>query len=289
MSAYASLPHFFFFFFNHSKSAAEHRWHHFLPSGTIWLQRLLLILLLILPAYLLLIFSHRSPRASSPVIFLRLHRHPQTALAVWLCVHLPPPTSFTFFPILSLRASPPVFLSLPRSSLFFHPRLCVRHWQLRSSGALRGAEKTKIWFSDSDLDFLQIGWKIRRSFYSYTTQSLPLQLHKPWLQTTGVAAISTNMPSVTRRLGVFYLKPRLVGEHNVLNIGPWETGTKCRMGRRVKQKAQSNAHKPEVNTSQQERRNESILRERLWVRGPKETQQSDFYESSCSFRFCKLW
>ena len=110
MSAYASLPHFFFFFFNHSKSAAEHRWHHFLPSGTIWLQRLLLILLLILPAYLLLIFSHRSPRASSPVIFLRLHRHPQTALAVWLCVHLPPP------PLLSLSSQYFHCVPLPRCS-----------------------------------------------------------------------------------------------------------------------------------------------------------------------------
>lgn len=284
MSAYASLPRFF----NHSKSAVEHRWHHFLPSGTIWLQRLLLILLLTLPAYLLLIFSQRSLRASSPVIFLRLHRHPQTALAVWLCVHLPP--SFLHFLPNTFTACLSPGVPLPPSLLsFFHPRLCVRRWQLRSSGALRGAEKTKIWFSDSDLDFLQIGWKIRRSFYSYTTQSLPLQLHKPWLQTTGVAAISTNMPSVTRRLCVFYLKPRLVGEHNVLNIGPRETGTKCRMGRRVKQKAQSNAHKPEVNTAQQERRNESILTERLWVQGPEETQQSDFYESSCSFGFCKLW
>lgn len=108
-----------------------------------------------------------------PWSVLWLHKHPQTALTVRLRVHLS--LSPTFFLILSLHASPSVFLPLPRSSLFSPPH-CVRRWQLRSSGALRGAEKTKIWFSGSDLDFLQIGWKIRRSFYSYSTQSLPLQL-----------------------------------------------------------------------------------------------------------------
>lgn len=87
----------------------------------------------------------------------------------------PPPT---FLLILAdctpLPQCPPL---LPRSSLSFFPLPhCVRRWQLCSSGALRGAEKTKIWFSGSDLDFLQIGWQIRRSFYSYSTQSLPLQL-----------------------------------------------------------------------------------------------------------------
>lgn len=70
---------------------------------------------------------------------------------------------------------------------------------------------------------------------------------KPWLQTTGVVAISTNVPSVTRRLYVFYLKQWLVREHNVLSIGPRETDVKRRMGK----KAQCNAHKPEVNITQE--------------------------------------
>lgn len=142
------------------------------------------------------------------------------------------PSIFYFSPSSSTHSQflPHTFTTCLSLSVPLPPSLLsVRHWQLRSSGALRGAEKTKIWFSGSDLDFLQIGWKIRRSFYSYTTH-FPCNC-KPWLQTTGVAAISTNVPSVTRRLCVFYLKPWIVGEHNVLNIGPRETDVKCRMGK----------------------------------------------------------
>lgn len=98
-----------------------------------------------------------------------LRQHSQCASA---SIFLSLPLSSSYF---HCMLSPSVFLPLPRFSLFSPPH-CVRRWQLRSSGALRGAEKTKIWFSGSDLDFLQIGWKIRRNFYSYSTQSLPLQL-----------------------------------------------------------------------------------------------------------------
>lgn len=76
----------------------------------------------------------------------------------------------TFFHILSPHASTRVFLLLLLPPLFPHLSSC--HWQLCSWGALGrgGREKTKIWFSGSYLDFLQIGWKIRRSVYSYATQ-----------------------------------------------------------------------------------------------------------------------
>lgn len=77
---------------------------------------------------------------------------------------------------LSLAACLSLSIPTPASLFSLSPRLSVRRWQLHSWGALRGAGKTKIWFSGSDLDFLQIGWKIRRSLYSYTTQSLSLQL-----------------------------------------------------------------------------------------------------------------
>lgn len=86
-----------------------------------------------------------------------------------VCLLVPSFSPHTFTARLSL-SDPPPYASL------FTLLHCVHRWQLRSSGALRGAEKTKIWFSGSDLDFLQIGWKIRKSFYSYTKQSLPLQL-----------------------------------------------------------------------------------------------------------------
>lgn len=91
---------------------------------------------------------------------------------MWFTVHLlltPLSSSLSQFLPHTFTACLSLSVPLPLSLL------SVRHWQLRSSGALRGAEKTKIWFSGSDLDFLQIGWKIRRSFYSYTTH-FPLQL-----------------------------------------------------------------------------------------------------------------
>lgn len=116
MSTYGSLPHFFFFFvFNHSKSASEHRRHHFLPSGTIWLWRILLILLLILPAYLLLI-SLTTLQEFPPRSFLWLRKHPQTTLAVCYSVRLlslPLSSPHTFTACLSLS------VALPSSPLFF--------------------------------------------------------------------------------------------------------------------------------------------------------------------------
>ena len=215
---------------NH-KSAVEHRWHCFLPSGTIWLQRIPLILFLILPPARP---SHQLLRASSLVISPASQTSSDSQCAhsfifpFFSLIPLSLSLSLPYFlpPHFPLQAHPSVFLHLPRSFSLLHPRLSVRCWQLRSSGALRGAEKTKIWFSGSDHDFLQIGWKIRRSFYSYTTQSAPTLTPPPpstakaWLQTTGVAAISTNVPSVTRRLCVFYLKPRRAGELSVLSTGP---------------------------------------------------------------------
>lgn len=114
---------FFSFFFNHSKIATEHRWHRFLPSGTIWLRKILLIFILVLPAHLLLI-SSTALWEPAPWSFLWLHKQSQTALTVWFCVHLS--LSPTFFLILWLPASPSVFLPLPRFSLrlFFTPSLC---------------------------------------------------------------------------------------------------------------------------------------------------------------------
>lgn len=105
--------------------------------------------------------------------FINIRRHSQCGSAS-IFLSLPLSCSHLLTAHLSLSVPPPP--SLAPSLSFFPLPHCVRRWQLCSSGALRGAEKTKIWFSGSDLDFLQIGWKIRRSFYSYSTQSLPLQL-----------------------------------------------------------------------------------------------------------------
>lgn len=106
--------------------------------------------------------------------FINIRRHSQCGSA---SIFLSPRRSCSYLLTARLSLSVPPPPSLPLSLFSFFPLPhCVRRWQLCSSGALRGAEKTKIWFSGSDLDFLQIGWKIRRSFYSYSTQSLPLQL-----------------------------------------------------------------------------------------------------------------
>lgn len=138
-----------YFFLTHQSAPFPAQWHHLAADDS---------------------FSISSLRAP----FLWLRKHPKTALTVCFCVHLSLSLAdflpHTFTACLSLNVpSPP---SLPS---FFTPSLCssLTAPLLRSAG---GAKKTKIWFSGSDLDFLQIGWKIRRSFYSYTTQSLPLQL-----------------------------------------------------------------------------------------------------------------
>lgn len=59
-------------------------------------------------------------RASLPGHFSGSVKHPWTALTAWFFVHLPLSLPPTFFPSLSLHASPSVFLSLLRSYLF-HP------------------------------------------------------------------------------------------------------------------------------------------------------------------------
>lgn len=135
---------------------------------------------------------------------------------------------------------------LPPSLLSFSPRLCVRRWQLRSSGALRGAKKTKIWFSGSDLDFLQIGWKIRGSFYSYTTQSLPLQLQTMTADHRGCSY--QHKCAICDKASLCFLPKTMTSR-----------GTQCTEHRSQRNwcerqdvkgsetKAQCNAHEPEVN------------------------------------------
>lgn len=146
----------------------------------------------------------------------------------------PSSLSPTFFPLLSLHASPRVFLSLPRFSLFHPVSVFVadssapqEHW----------GEQRKQRFGSVALIliFCRLDGRLGGAFIHTPHNHFPCNC-KPWLQTTGVAAISTNVPSVTRRLYVFYLKPWLVGEHNVLNIGPRETDVKGRMWKGVKQR-----------------------------------------------------
>lgn len=115
-----------------------------------------------------MLLSHHSQECFLPGHF----RHPKTALTLWFRLHFILQTFFFPPSILLILASPSVSPLLSH----FSPRLSVRHWQLRSWGARRGAEKTKIWFSGHDLDFLKIGWKIRKTIYPYITQSLPLHL-----------------------------------------------------------------------------------------------------------------
>lgn len=146
----------------------------------------------------------------------------------------PSSLSPTFFPLLSLHASPRVFLSLPRFSLFHPVSVFVadssapqEHW----------GEQRKQRFGSVALIliFCRLDGRLGGAFIHTPHNHFPCNC-KPWLQTTWVAAISTNVPSVTRRLYVFYLKPWLVGEHNVLNIGPRETDVKGRMWKGVKQR-----------------------------------------------------
>lgn len=54
---------------------------------------------------------------------------------------------------------------------------------LPRSGAVNGAEKTKIWFSGSDLDFLQTGWRTGGAFIRRACKVANVWL----LQETGVS------------------------------------------------------------------------------------------------------
>lgn len=92
-----------------------------------------------------------------PLLWSFLHKPGRTALAAWRSVGLP---------LLSI-------LSLSRSHHVPPPHPSVAD---SSPPQERWGAKRKQRFGSVvliDLDFLQIGWKIRRSFYSYTAQSLP--------------------------------------------------------------------------------------------------------------------
>lgn len=145
--------------------------------------------------------------------------------------------STSIFCVLPLSLAACLSLSIPPpASLFsFSPRLSVRRWQLRSWGALRGAEKTKIWFSGSDLDFLQIGWKIRRSFYSYTTQSLPLQLQTMTADHRGCSY--QHKCAICDKASLRFLPKTMTsrGTHCTEHRSQ-EAGKKCETGKRVKQR-----------------------------------------------------
>lgn len=229
MSAY------FFFFFNHSKIATEHRWHRFLPSGTIWLREILLIFLLVLPAHLLLIscaalLSESLLPGHFSGFINNLRQHSQCSSA---SIFLSPRLSSSYFDCLPLpQCSSSLCFSL--YLFFFHPLTVFvadssapqEHW----------GEQRKQRFGSVVLIliFCRLDGRLGGAFI----HTLHNHFHcncKPWLQTTGVVAISTNVPSVTRRLHVFYLKQWLVGEHGVLSLGPGEMDVKCRMGKRVKQ------------------------------------------------------
>ena len=203
----------YLFFLTHQSAPFPARWHHLAAEDS--------------PS----ISSLRAP-------FLRLRKHPKTALllrpSLALACSLSLSHSPTFFLILSLHASPSVFLPLPRFPHFSPPH-CVRRWQLRSSGALEEQRKQRFGSVALILIFCRLDGRLGGAFIHTPHNHFHCNC-RAWLQTRGVVAISTNVPSVTRRLYVFHLKQWLVGEHNVLSRGPRETDVKCKTGRGAKQR-----------------------------------------------------
>lgn len=156
-------------------------------------------------------FSHRSRNASSLVSLAS-----QTSLDGTHSVLLSPSSAFSLSP--SPHASPSVFLPLPRFSL----SLLVSPFVADSSAPEEHwGEQRKQRFGSVALIliFCRLDGRLGGAFIHTLHNHFPCNC-KPWLQTTGVAAISTNVPSVTRRLYVSYLQPWLVGEHTVPNTDP---------------------------------------------------------------------
>lgn len=165
--------------------------------------------------------------------FINIRRHSQCGSA---SIFLSPRRSCSYLLTARLSLSVPPPPSLPLSLFFFSHSLTVfvadssapqEHWGER--------RKQRFGSVALILIFCRLDGRLGGAFIHTAHNHFHCNC-KPWLQTTGVVAICTNVPSVTRRLCVSYLKQWLVGEHNVLSIGPRETDVKCRMGKAVSQR-----------------------------------------------------
>lgn len=136
-------------------------------------------------------FSHRSRNASSLVSLAS-----QTSLDGTHSVLLSPSSAFSLSP--SPHASPSVFLPLPRFSL---SHLVSPFVADSSAPEEHWGEQRKQRFGSVALIliFCRLDGRLGGAFIHTPHNHFPCNC-KPWLQTTGVAAISTNVPSVTRRL-----------------------------------------------------------------------------------------
>lgn len=196
---------------------------------------------------------------------------------------LSPSSAFSLSP--SLHASPSVFLPLPRFSL---PHLVSPFVADSSAPEEHWGEQRKQRFGSVALIliFCRLDGRLGGAFIHTPHNHFPCNC-KPWLQTTGVAAISTNVPSVTRRLYVSYLKPWLVGEHTVPNTDPkkpvrnarqekeWNKGTT-----RLTQAWSKLSHHKRKEEMNQFSCNISVL---LCLGTLIATTFHPFYGSSCSF------
>lgn len=196
---------------------------------------------------------------------------------------LRPSSAFSLSP--SLHASPSVFLPLPRFSL---SHLVSPFVADSSAPEEHWGEQRKQRFGSVALIliFCRLDGRLGGAFIHTPHNHFPCNC-KPWLQTTGVAAISTNVPSVTRRLYVSYLKPWLVGEHTVPNTDPkkpvrnarqekeWNKGTT-----RLTQAWSKLSHHKRKEEMNQFSCNISVL---LSLGTLIATTFHPFYGSSCSF------
>lgn len=120
--------------------------------------------------------------------FLWLHKHPQTALSVPpRPIFLSPWLSSSYFHRMPLPFSPPFTAFIADSSA---PQ---EHW-----GELR---KQRFGSVALILIFCRLDGRLGRAFIHTPNNHFHFHCNwNPWLQTTGVVAISANVPSVTRRL-----------------------------------------------------------------------------------------
>ncbi len=165
---------------------------------------------------------------------------------------LPP----TFFLILSLHASPSVFLSLPHFSLL-HP-ISVLVADSSAPQEHRGEQRKQRFGSVAlILIFCRLDGRLGRAFIHTPHNHFPLQLQTMTADHRGCSY--QHKCAICDKASLCFLPKTMTSPGTkCAERRSQSNGCEMQKGKESETKAQCNAQKLEVNTSQQERRNESI-------------------------------